>query len=175
MNPPTAFDATSAKNRFGQLLEAAAKGPVAIERHGRVVAYVVGPDQLQPALPIEDRLSNTLRAAGARYATLFGSVGRGTARPDSDIDVAVSFGRPMSSDLRLAIMGLVAEAAGRSVDLIDLETAAGTIFARALAGREIVCDSVATRHRMAMRLHRAEDDRRSVAHAARHARKGLFA
>ena len=145
----TRFDATAAKNRFGQLLEASARGPVAIERHGRVVAYVVAPGEFaaQPQA-LEDRLANRLRAAGAAYATVFGSLARGEARPDSDIDIAVSFGRPMSADLRMAITGIVADAAGRSVDLIDLETAGGLILARALGGREILCDSVATRQRM---------------------------
>ncbi len=33
--------ATEAKNRFGRVLEQAMHGAVAIERHGRVVAYVV--------------------------------------------------------------------------------------------------------------------------------------
>jgi len=170
------FDATSAKNRFGQVLEAAARGPVAIERHGRVVAYVVAPNEVPSApAPIEERLAARLRAAGAHYATIFGSVSRGAARPDSDIDVAVSFGKPMTSDLRMALTGLVAEIAGRSVDLIDLEKAEGTILAQALGGSEILCDSVSTRHRMALRLNRTEDDRRSVAIAARHARKALFA
>src|SRR5471032_97018 len=120
-NAPT-FDATSAKNRFGQVLEAATRGPVAIERHGRVVAYVVAPkDFPSPPARLEERLAARLRAAGAVYATVFGSVPRGAARPDSDIDVAVSFGKPMTSDLRMAVTGLVAEVAGRSVDLIDLE------------------------------------------------------
>ena len=177
MHPPAArFDATSAKNRFGQVLEAATRGPVAIERHGRVVAYVVAPgDFPTPPSPLEDRLAARLRAAGAVYATVFGSIARGTARPESDIDVAVSFGKPMSSDLALALTGLVAEVAGRAVDLVDLEKAEGTILAQALGGTEVLCDSVATRQRMAARLHRAEDDRRNVAMAARHARKDLFA
>lgn len=173
---PATFDATAAKNRFGQLLEATAHGPVAVERHGRVVAYVVAPgDFPSPPAPLDARLAGRLRAAGAVYATLFGSVSRGTARGDSDIDVAVSFGKPMTADLRMAMTGLIAEVAGRSVDLVDLEKAEGLVFAQALAGTEILCDSVATRERMAARLHRAEDDRRSVARAAQHARKGLFA
>ena len=33
--------ATEAKNRFGRVLEQAMQGTVAIERHGRVVAYLV--------------------------------------------------------------------------------------------------------------------------------------
>jgi predicted nucleotidyltransferase len=169
------MDATTAKNRFGQLLEACVRAPVAIERHGRVVAYVVAPGAMPVAArTLEERLAGRLRAAGVAYATLFGSLARGEARPDSDADVAVSFGKPMSSDLRRAVTGIVAEAAGRSVDLIDLETAEGLIFARALGGREILCDSAAARQRMIDRLRRSEDDRRSAAMAARTARAGLF-
>ena len=170
------FDATSAKNRFGQLLETCTHAPVAIERHGRVVAYVVAPKDF-PSQPqtIEERLARRLRAAGAVFATVFGSVARGEARVDSDIDVAVSFGKPMSSDLRMAVIGIVADVAGRSVDLIDLESAAGLILARALGGKEILCESVADRQRMLTRVQRSEDDRISAANAARAARAGLFA
>lgn len=170
------IDATSAKNRFGQLLEACAHAPVAIERHGRVVAYVVGPADFS-AVPqtMEERLASRLRAAGVTYATVFGSVARGRALPDSDIDVAVSFGKPMRSDLRMAVLGIVADASGRSVDLVDLESADGLIRARALGGTEILCASVAVRQRMIGKLQRAEDDRLSAEMAARAARAGLFA
>ena len=170
------FAATSAKNRFGQLLETCAHAPVAIERHGRVVAYMVGPRDFS-AVPqtMEDRLASRLRAAGALYATVFGSVARGKALAHSDIDVAVSFGNPMSSDLRMAVIGIVADVSGRSVDLIDLESAAGLILARALGGTEILCDAVATRQRMISKVQRSEDDRLSAAMAARAARAGLFA
>jgi prevent-host-death family protein len=34
-------NATQAKNRFGEVLAEALRAPVAVERHGRVVAYVV--------------------------------------------------------------------------------------------------------------------------------------
>ena len=168
-------DATAAKNRFGELLEACARAPVAIERHGRVVAYVVGPAEFRMVpQEIEDVLASRLRAAGAVYATVFGSVARGQARKDSDIDVAVSFGRPMSTDLRMAMIGIVADASGRGVDLVDLETAGGLILARALGGTEILCDNAVTRQRMAGRLLRSEDSRRSAERAARAARAGLF-
>jgi len=171
-----AFDATAAKNRFGDLLEACAKAPVAIKRHGRIVAYVVGPGDFAAApQAMEDRLASRLRAAGAAYATVFGSVGRGQALPGSDIDVAVSFGKPMSSDLRMAVLGIVADVSGRSVDLIDLESADALIRARALGGTEILCDSPATRQRMIAKVQRSEDDRLSAAIAARAARAGLFA
>ena len=170
------FDATSAKNRFGQLLEACADAPVAIERHGRIVAYLVAPGDFSAlSQTLEDKLARRLRAAGVAYATVFGSVARGEALPDSDIDVALSFGKPMSSDLRLAMIGIVADVSGRSADLIDLETAKGVILARALGGTELFCDSVASRQRMIDKVRRAEDDRLSAAMAARAARAGLFA
>ena len=55
------IDATAAKNRFGHLLEACARAPVAVERHGRVVAYVVGPALMPAARPLEERLADCLR------------------------------------------------------------------------------------------------------------------
>ncbi|HVC12006.1 MAG TPA: type II toxin-antitoxin system prevent-host-death family antitoxin [Burkholderiales bacterium] len=169
------FDATAAKNRFGRLLEAAAAGPVAVTRHGRVVAWVVAPkDYAEAPRPLEERLAARLRAAGVRYATLFGSLARGAAGRESDIDVAASAGKPMSSDLRAALIGIVADVAGRPVDLIDLETAQGTVLARAMGGTEILCDEIATRQRLITRLLRSEDDRRSAALAARAARAALF-
>ena len=168
------FDATSAKNNFGRLLEASANAPVAIERHGRVVAYVVGVDQMPATLPLEERIAQRLRAAGAVYATIFGSLASGRARSGSDIDVAVSFGRPIGSELRMAVTGLIADETHRPVDLIDLEDAGALVLARALAGKEIVCDGVATRTRMATRLRHTEDARLIAARAAKAARAGLF-
>ena len=57
------FDATAAKNNFGRLLEASARAPVAIERHGRVVAYVVGAGQMSMPLTLAARIAQRLRAA----------------------------------------------------------------------------------------------------------------
>ena len=170
------FDATSAKNRFGQLLEACSHAPVAIERHGRVVAYLVAPKEFSAAPePMEHRLASRLREAGALYATVFGSVARGEARADSDIDVAVSFAKPMSADLRMAVIGIVAAVSGRSADVIDLEAVGGLVLARALGGREVYCDDVSTRQRMIAKVQRSEDERLSAAMAVRAARAGLFA
>jgi prevent-host-death family protein len=39
--------ATDAKNRFGDLLELARTEPVAIQKNGRVAAYVISPEQFQ--------------------------------------------------------------------------------------------------------------------------------
>lgn len=170
------FNATSAKNRFGRLLEACAEGPVAIERHGRVVAHVVAPKDFEAARrPLVERLAERLAAVGAKYAAIFGSVARGEADADSDLDLALSFGKPMSADLRAAMIGLAADVAGRPVDLVDLETAPPLLLARALGGSEILCDVVETRQRMIRKLVRTVGDRHAAALAARAARKGLFA
>jgi len=169
------YDATAAKNRFGQLLEACARGPVAIARHGRVVAWMVSPQALADApRPLSEQLASRLRATGARYATLFGSLARDEARIDSDIDIAVSYGKPMSADLRVAVTGLVAEIAGRAVDLVDLEAVGGLVLERALGGTELLCEDPTDRQRMLQRLQRSEDDRRSAGRAASAARAALF-
>src|SRR5262245_25834149 len=59
------------------------------------------------------------------YALLFGSVGRGHDRPDSDIDVAVEFRPGATRDIH-AIGRLIARlesAAGRPVDVVLLDEA----------------------------------------------------
>ncbi len=171
----TTFDATTAKNRFGELLAASANGPVRIERHGRLVAYLVAPSHAgRQVVELPQRLAERLTPLGTRYAMLFGSMATGSARPDSDIDVAVSFGKPMSSDLRAAITGLVADEAGRPVDLIDLETAGGVLLIRAMSGTELVCDAPQTRARLLKRLLVAQDEALSARAAARAVRTRLF-
>ena len=60
-----------------------------------------------------------LRAAGIRHLSLFGSVARGEAGPESDIDLAIEIDR----DAGLDLFGLIAlerrlnEMLGRKVDL----------------------------------------------------------
>jgi predicted nucleotidyltransferase len=66
-----------------------------------------------------DRLKEVLRRVpGVRLAVLFGSQARGTARPASDVDVAVlgdvDLG-PLARDLSLSL--------GREIDLVDLAAA----------------------------------------------------
>jgi prevent-host-death family protein len=41
------LNATDARKRLGRLIDEAQREPVAIERNGRVVAYVLSPDQFQ--------------------------------------------------------------------------------------------------------------------------------
>ena len=41
------FDASEAKNSFGKLIDAAQRSPVAIRRHGRRVAFVISPADME--------------------------------------------------------------------------------------------------------------------------------
>ena len=62
-----------------------------------------------------------LRARGVRHASLFGSVARGTASPDSDIDIMVEIDPDAVQDI-YAYVGLKTYIAGlfvRPVDVIN--------------------------------------------------------
>ena len=58
-----------------------------------------------------------------RLAIVFGSVGRGHATVSSDLDIAILCERPLSSDLKSAIISTLARATGRPIDLVDLSQA----------------------------------------------------
>ncbi|MBK7424494.1 MAG: nucleotidyltransferase domain-containing protein [Propionivibrio sp.] len=51
---------------------------------------------------------------------LFGSVASGKQRADSDLDIALSTGHPLTVDEKIALIGALAESTGRAIDLIDL-------------------------------------------------------
>lgn len=74
-----------------------------------------------------------LGGAGAAAVYVFGSVARGTARPDSDLDVGVVFGRDLDAASRErtanALSRALVKAVGlERVDVVDLEVQ-GPIFA----------------------------------------------
>lgn len=62
--------------------------------------------------------AEVLKAEGAREVYLFGSLAKGRERPESDIDLAVS-GLPPKRFFHA--MARAHEAAGRTLDLIDLD------------------------------------------------------
>ena len=68
-------------------------------------------------------IASTLeRHTGLELAIVFGSVVRGTARDDSDLDIAVQAAQVMSASQKMVLIGDLAEALGRPVDLIDLRS-----------------------------------------------------
>ena len=60
---------------------------------------------------------------GARFAFVFGSFGTPAFGDESDLDLAVDFGRRLESRERFELGGQLDEAAGRRVDLVDLRSA----------------------------------------------------
>lgn len=76
-------------------------------------------------------------------AWLFGSQARGTARRESDVDVAVLFARDPAPTLIGAGSDLAAElehALGRPVDLVVLNRASADLVHRVLTDGVLVCD-----------------------------------
>lgn len=57
---------------------------------------------------------------GIRLAILFGSLAKGRATPESDLDLAVQMDVPLSAETKMALIGDLSQAMGRPVDLIDL-------------------------------------------------------
>lgn len=101
----------------------------------------------------EQQVRETLaRHPELELAILFGSRAAGSARRDSDIDLAVSVGRPLSANERMALLAEVAVATGQSVDLIDLTRTGEPLLGQILkCGKRLVGDADAyarllTRH-----------------------------
>jgi predicted nucleotidyltransferase len=99
------------------------------------------------ALDEEQKLEivQALRSHGIVYARLFGSAAKAALAFDSDVDLAVSAGRPLGSDRRYKLIQRIAEITFRPVDIIDLVTASGAIYDQALSGVELFCDDAAAK------------------------------
>jgi predicted nucleotidyltransferase len=104
------------------------------------------------------RLTEALEAdARVEAALVFGSVARGDARPDSDLDLAVRWASPQArqqveQDL-LTWIGRLSVAAEREVHLVDLERADPPLARRVLAEGKVLMDRSPARTR-ALLTHR---------------------
>jgi len=74
----------------------------------------------RPADPLA-RIATALEEA--QFAFVFGSYGTPAFGPESDLDVAVQFQQPLSTEEMLSLAGRLDEVAGRRVDLVDLRKA----------------------------------------------------
>lgn len=73
-------------------------------------------------MSVLDEDARVLAAApNVAHALVFGSIARGTARPDSDLDVAVGFTAPPSALEVGDLVTRLESACGRDVDLVLLE------------------------------------------------------
>lgn len=74
-----------------------------------------------------------------RLALVFGSVARGRARGDSDLDVAIDMGQPMDAGTKIALIAELAGRTGRAVDIVDLRSVGEPLLGEILAhGKRIV-------------------------------------
>ena len=84
---------------------------------------------------LPDRLTALLAPrAELKLGLLFGSQAKGTATPDSDIDLALLGHAPLTADLKIELMRLLGGEFGRAVDLIDLHHAPEPVTGEALQG-----------------------------------------
>lgn len=84
-------------------------------------------------MDLNDRIRQTLSRQGdIRLAILFGSLAAGDATPQSDLDLAVLMGIPLSTETRMTLIGELSQAIGRPVDLIDLRVAGEPLLGQIL-------------------------------------------
>ena len=84
------------------------------------------------------------RNEDAAAVYLFGSVARGEDRPDSDVDVAVLYGKPVEAGLaglKLALAGDLEARLGRRVDLVVLDSQPPDLVHRVLRDGLIVLEN----------------------------------
>ena len=67
-----------------------------------------------------------------QLAIVFGSVARGRERADSDVDIAVQAAKALDAQQRIQLVGDIASATGRAVDLVDPRTAGGPLLGQIL-------------------------------------------
>lgn len=90
-------------------------------------------------MDVAPAVTDLLTTAGVRFAYLFGSRATGTARSDSDADVAVMVDRGLSllEESRLAV-DLASALDVPSVDLVDLRRAPLRLLGRILADATVI-------------------------------------
>jgi len=84
-------------------------------------------------MDLNNRIRQILSRHGdIRLAILFGSLAAGDATPQSDLDLAVLMGIPLSTETKMTLIGELSQAIGRPVDLIDLRVAGEPLLGQIL-------------------------------------------
>lgn len=92
-------------------------------------------------------------------AVLFGSMAKGHARNDSDLDIAVSTSAPLTVEARLTLIEDLALAFGRPIDLIDLDQTHTPLLQQILThGRRVLCQDRARYAQLLLRMVYEEAD-----------------
>ena len=93
-----------------------------------------------------------------QLAIVFGSVARGSARHDSDVDVAIQGSKPMDAEKKLQLIGELAAATGRPVDLVDLHTAGEPLLGQILKHGRMIRGNATDKARLMQRHVYAMED-----------------
>lgn len=81
------------------------------------------------------------RGPALRFAILFGSQARGTARPDSDVDIAFVPEHPLTLAQEHALAAELERAVGRPVDLVPVDAAPMALRWRVARDGIVLCSS----------------------------------
>jgi predicted nucleotidyltransferase len=154
--------------------------PEKVARQKAIEEQITTPFRLHPApgdaeaeeqaQAIRRTVAETLASdPGIKVAIVYGSAASGKLRPDSDVDVAVLFDRPLDMDARLALWGKLTDTLHREVDLVDLYVLGGEILHQILTkGRVVIKNDEAAYYGLAKRMvYDREDFRRFVRRAQR--------
>ena len=96
----------------------------------------------QPGFEIAARAKIILRdMPGLRLAILYGSAATGRMRPDSDVDIAILFDRPLSTEKKMELISRLERELKRDVDLVDLFDLSGTILKQILTKGRVLFQS----------------------------------
>ncbi len=91
---------------------------------------------------MESELVKLLASQGdIELAILFGSHAAGTARPDSDIDIAIRATDILSGRRKQQLISSIADLFGVPVDLVDLRVVGEPLLGEILKGRKLVGSS----------------------------------
>lgn len=75
---------------------------------------------------------------GIDLVILFGSLAKGNAHAQSDLDIAIDAGRRLTADEKMLLIGEIAAATGRPIDLVDMQVAGEPLLGQILQhGRRI--------------------------------------
>lgn len=84
-------------------------------------------------MDLNDHIRQALIKHGdIRLAILFGSLAKSRATQQSDLDLAVLMGSPLSAGTKMTLIGELSQAIGRPVDLIDLRVAGEPLLGQIL-------------------------------------------
>jgi uncharacterized protein len=118
---------------------------------------------------LQRQLSSAIEPiTGVRLAYLFGSQSLGTARPDSDLDLAIQMDRTLDgsqrADLLLDLLNALGKALGslgERADILDLDRASPAVAFRAIRdGQRLICRDARERAHVEARIARYYDDTR---------------